>query len=173
MASQVHWIVAPTSLGPVLVAASEAGVCWLAFESDAARLHENFGGARLIERGEFVMRLLDSVVAAIEGPSGAMLDIPIDARGTPFQQSVWEALRAIPCGETRSYGDLAKGFGTPGAARAIGGANGANRIAVLIPCHRVIAADGTLGGYAWGLEVKRELLRREGVAVSHVQAVLF
>lgn len=172
MASQVHWMVAPTSLGPVLVAASEAGVCWLAFESGATRLRENFGGARLIERGEFVMRLLDSVVVAIEAPSGAMLDIPIDARGTPFQLRVWDALRAIPCGETRTYGDLAKDFGTPGAARAIGGANAANRIAVLIPCHRVIAADGALGGYAWGLEVKAELLSREGAAVSHAQPTL-
>jgi AraC family transcriptional regulator, regulatory protein of adaptative response / methylated-DNA-[protein]-cysteine methyltransferase len=169
---EVHWKVAPTSLGPVLAAASDVGVCSLLFGSDAAALRNRFRAARLVEGGEPIMRLLDRVVAAIEAPSDAMLDIPIDVRGTPFQLRVWEALRAIPCGETRSYGDLAREFGTPGAARAIGGANGANRIAVLIPCHRVIAADGTLGGYAWGLEVKRELLRREGAALSHAQPVL-
>jgi AraC family transcriptional regulator of adaptative response/methylated-DNA-[protein]-cysteine methyltransferase len=162
MSHEVHWKGSPTSLGPVLVAASAVGVCSLLFGSDAAALRERLPTARLVDGGAFVMGLLDSVVAAIEAPSDAMLDIPIDARGTHFQLRVWEAVRAIPCGQVRSYGDLAKEFGTPGAARAIGGANGANRIAVLIPCHRVIAADGSLGGYAWGLEVKAELLRREG-----------
>jgi AraC family transcriptional regulator, regulatory protein of adaptative response / methylated-DNA-[protein]-cysteine methyltransferase len=159
---EVHWIKRLTSLGPVLVAASDKGVCWLAFESDPARMQAHCGAATLAEGGEFIAALIDPVVAAIEAPSDAMREIPIDPRGTPFQQRVWDALRAIPCGQTRSYGDLAQAFGKPGAARAIGGANAANRIAVLIPCHRVIAADGSLGGYAWGLEVKRELLRREG-----------
>lgn len=162
MIGEVHWQQGATSLGPVLVGVSVRGVCWLSFESDPARLKAHFAQARLIEAGGLAARLFDQVVAAIEAPSDAMHDIPIDAPGTPFQQRVWEALRAIPCGQTRSYGDLARDFGTPGAARAIGGANAANRIAVLVPCHRVIAADGTLGGYAWGVEVKRELLRREG-----------
>jgi AraC family transcriptional regulator, regulatory protein of adaptative response / methylated-DNA-[protein]-cysteine methyltransferase len=82
--------------------------------------------------------------------------------GTPFQQRVWEELRRIPLGETRTYGALAAAVGNPGASRAVGGANGANNVAVLIPCHRVIATDGTLGGYAYGLTIKGELLRREG-----------
>jgi AraC family transcriptional regulator of adaptative response/methylated-DNA-[protein]-cysteine methyltransferase len=81
--------------------------------------------------------------------------------GTAFQQRVWEALRRIPPGQTRSYGELAAALGKPKAARAVGRASGANRVAVLIPCHRVIAADGTLGGYAYGLAIKAELLRRE------------
>jgi AraC family transcriptional regulator, regulatory protein of adaptative response / methylated-DNA-[protein]-cysteine methyltransferase len=162
MMQDVHWKLVTTSLGPVLVGAGMGGVCWLSFERGPERMQAHFGEARLVEDGAFVTAVIDHVMAAIETPSDAMGQIPIDSRGTPFQQRVWAALRAIPCGETRSYGDLAQAFGTPGAARAIGGANAANRIAVLIPCHRVIAADGTLGGYAWGLEVKRELLRREG-----------
>jgi AraC family transcriptional regulator of adaptative response/methylated-DNA-[protein]-cysteine methyltransferase len=138
-------------------------VCWLGFEADGARLAAQFAHSTRVEGGALVAGLADRVVAAIETPSDAMRDIPLDYAGTPFQRQVWEALRAIPCGETRSYGDLARAFGKPGASRAIGGANAANRIAVLIPCHRVIAADGTLGGYAWGLAVKAELLRREAV----------
>lgn len=161
MATEVHWARGATSLGPVLVGAGEQGVCWLAFERDPQQLKSQFRDARLIENGAFVTGLMDQVMAAIEVPSDAMHDIPLDAAGTPFQQQVWQALRAIPCGETRCYGDLAKAFGKPGASRAIGGANAANRVAVLIPCHRVIAADGTLGGYAWGLKIKAELLRRE------------
>ncbi|MCB2085551.1 MAG: methylated-DNA--[protein]-cysteine S-methyltransferase, partial [Sphingomonadaceae bacterium] len=82
-------------------------------------------------------------------------------RGTAFQQKCWEALRAIPPGETRSYGEQAAAIGNPKASRAVGSANGANNIAVLIPCHRVIAHDGGLGGYAYGTDIKAELLKRE------------
>ncbi len=164
MATQVHWAIIPTTLGPVVLGAGKAGVCWLSFEPDGTRLAAHFRASCLIEGGPQVAALADRVAAAIAMPSDAMRDIPLEVSGTPFQRKVWEALRAIPCGETRSYGDLATAFGKPGASRAIGGANAANRIAVLIPCHRVIAADGSLGGYAWGLEVKAELLRREGAA---------
>lgn len=159
---EVHWQLGATSFGPVLAAANARGICWLSFECEPARLIAHYADGRLVEGGALVAQLFDRVVAAVEVPSDAIQDIPIDAPGTPFQQRVWDALRVIPCGETRSYGDLARGFGTPGAARAIGRANAANRIAVLIPCHRVIAADGTLGGYAWGVQVKAELLKREG-----------
>ncbi|MEL7320190.1 MAG: methylated-DNA--[protein]-cysteine S-methyltransferase, partial [Pseudomonadota bacterium] len=88
--------------------------------------------------------------------------IPLDVKGTAFQQQVWKALRDIPSGETRSYGELAAALGNPKASRAVGSANGANNIAVLIPCHRVVQADGSIGGYAYGPDIKRELLRREG-----------
>lgn len=165
MTVEVHWMIATTGLGPVVLGASAVGVCWLSFGQDEGGMSAHFAGARLVKGGAWVTRLRDQVVAAIEAPSDAMRDIPVDPRGTPFQQQVWQALRAIPCGETRSYGDLAAAFGKPGASRAIGGANAANRIAVLIPCHRVIAADGSLGGYAWGLEIKAELLRREGAGL--------
>jgi AraC family transcriptional regulator, regulatory protein of adaptative response / methylated-DNA-[protein]-cysteine methyltransferase len=164
-ASAVHWAQVPTTLGPVVIAATEAGVGWLSFESDPRGLKAGSIGASLVEGGALVTALLNRVLAAIEAPDDAMFDIPVDPQGTPFQQAVWAELRRIPCGETRTYGDLAARLGKPGGSRAVGGANGANRIAVLIPCHRVIASDGTLGGYAWGLDVKRELLRRERAGV--------
>jgi len=172
MTRNVHWTIVATSLGPVVLGASAAGVCWLSFERDARGLAAHFVGTPLTQDGPFVSAIAGEVAAAIETLSPAMLAIPLDLAGTPFQQRVWSALRAIPCGETRSYGDLARAFGKPGASRAIGGANAANRIAVLIPCHRVIAADGTLGGYAWGLGIKAELLRREGALVAPPQPSL-
>lgn len=165
----VHWLATQTSLGPIVLGASNAGVCWLSFGHDTRALSAHFARSQLVEGGALAAALAEQVVAAIETPSPAMLAIPLDIGGTPFQQQVWDALRAIPCGETRSYGDLSAAFGKPGAARAIGGANAANRIAVLIPCHRVIAADGTLGGYAWGLAIKSELLRREGAVLAPSQ----
>ena len=92
-----------------------------------------------------------------------MPELPLDVQGTAFQQAVWQELRRIPPGETRSYAQIAAAVGKPDAVRATGSANGANNVAVLIPCHRVIRTDGTMGGYAYGLERKIELLRREGV----------
>lgn len=164
--AEVHWIVADTASGPALIAASQNGVCRLAFGESEADLRARFPAALLVQRGEFIMALLDRVVAAIKAPSQAMLAIPLDVAGTPFQQRVWEELRRIPTGETRTYGELAAALGNPGASRAVGGANGSNNVAVLIPCHRVIATDGTLGGYAYGLTIKAELLRREGALTT-------
>ena len=89
-------------------------------------------------------------------------ELPLDSRGTEFQQSVWAQLRQIPYGETASYGDLARRLGKPGAMRAVGSANGANPISIIVPCHRVIGADGSLGGFGGGLEIKRRLLEHEG-----------
>ncbi len=159
----VHWAVLPTSLGEMLVAATEKGVCCLAFGEGEAELRARFPRAELVAAGEDFRALFAAVVAAVEQPGPGSAAIPLDVKGTAFQQRVWEELRRIPHGETRSYGELAAALGNPKASRAVGGANGANNVAVLIPCHRVIAADGTLGGYAYGLEIKAELLRREGV----------
>ena len=114
----------------------------------------------MIEGGEEFEALLGAVLAAVEAPEAAAA-IPLDVRGTAFQEAVWQALRRIPPGETRSYAEIAAAAGHPGATRAAGSANGANPVAVLIPCHRVIRGDGTLGGYAWGLEIKRALLEGE------------
>jgi AraC family transcriptional regulator of adaptative response/methylated-DNA-[protein]-cysteine methyltransferase len=114
-----------------------------------------------VPAGEDFRELFAQVVAAVEQPGAGNAAIPLDLHGTAFQQRVWEALRRIPPGQTRSYGELAAALGKPKAARAVGRASGANNIAVLIPCHRVIAADGTLGGYAYGMAIKAELLRRE------------
>jgi AraC family transcriptional regulator of adaptative response/methylated-DNA-[protein]-cysteine methyltransferase len=158
----VHWAVLATSLGDMLVAATEKGVCCLAFGEGEAELRARFPRAELVAAGEDFRDLFAQVVAAVEQPGPGSAAIPLDVKGTAFQQRVWEELRRIPPGETRSYGELAAALGNPKASRAVGGANGANNVAVLIPCHRVIAADGTLGGYAYGLAIKAELLRREG-----------
>lgn len=156
----IHWTVVDTSLGAMLVAATETGVCCLSFDEGEDELRARFPKAELVEGGTEFRDLFARVTDAVERP-GTGTDIPIDVRGTAFQQRVWQALCDIPPGETRSYGELAAALGNPKASRAVGGANGANNIAVLIPCHRVIAADGGLGGYAYGTEIKAELLRRE------------
>ena len=156
----IRWAVVPTTLGPMLVAATAKGVCRLSFAEDGAALAVRFPKATLIKGGGDFAELLGQVVAAVESP-GPCNHIPIDVRGTAFQEAVWRALRTIPPGETRTYSDIAAAIGRPGAVRAAGSANGANHVAVLIPCHRVIRSDGKLGGYAWGLTIKRELLARE------------
>lgn len=156
----LHWAVVPTSVAPMLVAATDKGVCLLAFNEGEADLRRRFPAAELRAAGEAFRDLFAQVAAAVEQP-GTGSDIPLDVHGTAFQQRVWQALREIPPGETRSYGELAAMLGNPKASRAVGGANGANHVAVLIPCHRVIAADGGLGGYAYGTQIKSELLKRE------------
>jgi AraC family transcriptional regulator of adaptative response/methylated-DNA-[protein]-cysteine methyltransferase len=156
----IRWAVVPTSLGPMLVAATAKGVCRLSFAEDGAALAARFPRATLVEGGADFADLLGQVVAAVERP-GSGDHIPIDVRGTAFQEAVWRALRTIPPGETRSYSDIAAAVGHPAAVRATGSANGANPVAVLIPCHRVVRSDGSLGGYAYGLEIKRALLARE------------
>ncbi|WP_137678896.1 bifunctional transcriptional activator/DNA repair enzyme AdaA [Aurantiacibacter suaedae] len=156
----IRWAMAQTSLGPMLVAASEKGVCRLSFDEGEDELRARFPRAELRQGGADFAALLQQVVAAVETPSSKP-DIPLDVAGTAFQQRVWEQLRAIPPGETRSYGQIAAALGQPGASRAVGSANGANPVAVLVPCHRVVQASGALGGYAYGEAIKRELLRRE------------
>ena len=156
----IHYAVVETTLGAMLVAATDKGVCCLSFNEDRAGLERRFPRAELVEAADDFRALFEQVVEAVERP-GTGDSIPLDVRGTAFQQRVWAALRDIPPGETISYGALAARLGQPTASRAVGGANGANNIAVLIPCHRVIAHDGRLGGYAYGLEIKGELLRRE------------
>lgn len=156
----IHWAVLNTSLGAMLVAATARGVCRLSFGEGEAGLRRRFPHAELVAAGEPFCALFAEVVAAVERP-GTSAHIPLDVQGTAFQQRVWAALRTIPPGETRSYGALAAMVGSPKASRAVGSASGANSVAVLIPCHRVIAADGTLGGYAYGSAIKQELLRRE------------
>lgn len=161
----VHWSVIATTLGEMLVAATDKGVCCLSFNEGEEELRARFPKADLVEAGEEFRALFERVTEAVEEPQTATTaDIPLDVKGTAFQQKCWEALRQIPAGETRSYGEQAAMLGNPKASRAVGSANGANNIAVLIPCHRVIAADGGLGGYAYGTEIKAELLKRENSA---------
>lgn len=156
----INWAVVETTLGPMLVAASGKGVCRLSFNEGVEELARRFPNAALVEGGATFEALLQRVIGAVERP-GTGVDIPLDVRGTAFQQRVWQELRRIPPGETRSYSEIAAAAGRPTAVRAAGSANGANNVAVLIPCHRVVRADGSLGGYAYGLDIKRELLARE------------
>ena len=159
----IHWALVPTTLGAMLVAATDKGVCRLSFNEDPAALAGRFPNAELAQGSAAFETLLAEVVAAVEAPGDRdFAHIPIDVKGTAFQEAVWRELRRIPKGETRTYADIAAAVGKPAAVRAAGSANGANHVAVLIPCHRVIRSDGTLGGYAYGLTIKQELLAREG-----------
>jgi AraC family transcriptional regulator, regulatory protein of adaptative response / methylated-DNA-[protein]-cysteine methyltransferase len=157
----IRWTVIGTTLGPMLVAATGRGICRLSFDEDPAALNRRFPNAQVIPDDGAIAPLARAALAAVEKPS-TMADLPIDVRGTAFQEAVWRELRKIPPGETRSYADIAAAVGQPGAVRAVGTANGSNPVAVLVPCHRVIRSDGTLGGYAGGLDRKRKLLEAEG-----------
>ncbi|WP_324807033.1 methylated-DNA--[protein]-cysteine S-methyltransferase [Sphingomonas sp. LY29] len=154
-----------TPLGPMLVAATRTGICRLSFEEDETALRLRFPNATIAPADAEMASLISGVLTAVETPS-AMPDLPIDVRGTAFQEAVWRELRKIPVGETRSYADIAAAVGQPGAVRAVGTANGANPVAILVPCHRVIRSDGSLGGYAGGLDRKRKLLAGEGVRLN-------
>jgi AraC family transcriptional regulator, regulatory protein of adaptative response / methylated-DNA-[protein]-cysteine methyltransferase len=156
----IHWAVVPTSLGRMLVAATAKGVCRLSFNEGRETLEARFPKAELVEGGADFAGLLETVIAAVEAP-GDFGHIPLDVKGTAFQEAVWRELQRIPTGETRTYAELAAAVGKPKAVRAAGSANGANNVAVLIPCHRVIRTGGGLGGYAYGLEIKRKLLEKE------------
>lgn len=156
----IRWAVVNTSLGPMLVAATDKGVCRVSFNEGREALERRFPNADLAEGGADFAHLLEQVVAAVETP-GDYAHIPLDVKGTAFQEAVWQELRRIPAGETRTYAQVAAAVGRPKAVRAAGSANGANNVAVLIPCHRVIATGGGLGGYAYGLDIKRALLDRE------------
>jgi AraC family transcriptional regulator, regulatory protein of adaptative response / methylated-DNA-[protein]-cysteine methyltransferase len=159
----IRWTIATSALGPMLIAATSKGICRLTFETSADVLARIFPNATVVEDGGSMARLVQGALAAIERPSAAS-ELPIDVAGTAFQEKVWLELRKIPPGETRSYAQIAAAIGQPGAVRAVGSANGDNHVAVLIPCHRVIRSDGSLGGYAGGLERKRKLLDSERVS---------
>ncbi|AXK38680.1 bifunctional DNA-binding transcriptional regulator/O6-methylguanine-DNA methyltransferase Ada [Crenobacter cavernae] len=162
--TEIRFAVGECSLGAILVAQSERGVCAILIGDDpdelARDLQDRFPRADLIGGdGEFE-RLVARVVGFVEAPALG-LDLPLDVRGTAFQQRVWQALREIPAGETASYTDIANRIGAPKAARAVAGACAANALAVAIPCHRVVRNDGGLSGYRWGVERKRALLEKE------------
>jgi len=156
----IHWTVAETELGPLLIAATDRGICRLTFGEDEEALRRRFPMAELVHDPD--APLIRSALASVASPA-ASHDLPIDVEGTAFQLRVWGELRKIPAGETRSYADIAAAVGQAGAVRAVGTANGSNPVAVLVPCHRVIRSDGSLGGYAGGLDRKRRLLAAEGV----------
>ncbi|QDX26530.1 bifunctional DNA-binding transcriptional regulator/O6-methylguanine-DNA methyltransferase Ada [Sphingomonas suaedae] len=158
----IRWTVADTSLGPLLIAATDKGLCRVAFDEDSLALATRFPRAEIAQGGAALADLAARVVAEVEQP-GRHTDLPLDVRGTAFQEAVWQALRAIPPGETLSYTQLAIAAGHPGAVRAAGTACGANNVAILIPCHRAQRSDGTMGGYAYGVDRKKVLRAREGI----------
>lgn len=160
----VHFAIGQCSLGAILVARSAKGVCSIAFGDDpellAKDLQDRFPRAELVGDDPDFERLVAQVVGFVEAP-GIGFDLPLDVRGTAFQQRVWRALRDIPAGRTATYAEVATAIGEPKAVRAVAGACGANTLAVAIPCHRVVRTDGSLSGYRWGVERKRALLDRE------------
>jgi AraC family transcriptional regulator of adaptative response/methylated-DNA-[protein]-cysteine methyltransferase len=160
----IRFAVGETWLGSILVAASDKGVCAILLGDDPDELtrdlQDQFAHARLIGGDAEFERLVARVVGFVEAPSTG-LDLPLDIRGTAFQQRVWEALRQIPAGSTATYSEIAARIGRPRSVRAVARACAANTLAVAIPCHRVIRTDGSLSGYRWGVERKSDLLRRE------------
>jgi len=160
----IRFAVGECSLGSVAVAATERGVCAVLLGDDPEELvhdlERRFSKARLVGGDEEFESLVSKVVGLVEAPSLAV-DLPLDVRGTAFQQRVWRALRAVPPGTTTTYSKLARAIGSPRAVRAVARACADNPLAVAIPCHRVVRKDGALAGYRWGIERKRELLSRE------------
>ena len=163
----IRFAVGECSLGSILVAKSEKGVCAILIGDDpealVRNLQDRFPRAGLIGGDANFEKLVGRVVGFIEAP-GIGLDLPLDVRGTAFQQRVWAALREIPTGTTVTYADIAKAIGSPKAVRAVAQACASNSIAVAIPCHRVVKSDGALSGYRWGIERKRALIAREAKA---------
>jgi AraC family transcriptional regulator, regulatory protein of adaptative response / methylated-DNA-[protein]-cysteine methyltransferase len=163
----IHYTVVPVSLGLLLVAVTERGICGVSLgdtdESLVAALRAELPEAELVRTTDARDRLVDSVVAHVEGTTRGD-ELPLDVRATAFQWQVWRALQRIPEGATRTYQEIARELGQPSAARAVARACASNRVAVLIPCHRVVRGDGGLGGYRWGVARKAALLAREGAA---------
>jgi AraC family transcriptional regulator of adaptative response/methylated-DNA-[protein]-cysteine methyltransferase len=157
----IGWATAQTSLGTMLVAATGRGICRLSFDEGEAELRARFPNAAIEPGGAAMAELVARTVAAVEAPERPH-DLPLDVRGTAFQEAVWRELARIPPGESLSYAALAARAGRPRAVRAAGTACGSNQIAILIPCHRARRGDGSPGGYAYGLERKASLLKREG-----------
>jgi AraC family transcriptional regulator of adaptative response/methylated-DNA-[protein]-cysteine methyltransferase len=162
--ADIRFAIGECSLGSILVAKSEKGVCAILLGDDPETLvrdlQERFPRGNLIGGDRNFEQLVAQVVGFVEAPNVGF-ELPLDVRGTAFQQRVWQALRRIPAGSTMSYTDVAKAIGAPKAVRAVAQACGANAIAVAIPCHRVLRNDGALSGYRWGVERKRALLDRE------------
>lgn len=162
--ASIHFAVGACSLGSVLVAATDRGVCAILLGDDPEALvrdlQDRFPEAKFVVGDRGFERLVAKVVGLVEAPALG-LNLPLDVRGTAFQQRVWRALRHIPAGSTASYTDIARRIGAPKAARGVAQACAANPVALAIPCHRVVRSDGTLAGYRWGVDRKRALLERE------------
>lgn len=164
LTADIHYTISNSSFGLVQIAQTEAGVCSIILgdneQAMQLELEGRFPGKSLYKLDPVPEGLEAKIVAYIESPVGS-IDIPLDLGGTDFQREVWCALCAIPAGSTLSYTEVAQNIGRPKAVRAVAGACAGNKIAVLIPCHRVVRNDGSISGYRWGVERKRMLLERE------------
>jgi AraC family transcriptional regulator, regulatory protein of adaptative response / methylated-DNA-[protein]-cysteine methyltransferase len=162
---EIKFAIRTCSLGLALVAASDKGLCYLALGDDAEPLLKDlrarFSQAELVSGDADFETLVAEVVRLVEAPASGF-DFPLDIHGTAFQRRVWAALRAIPAGATASYAEIAQRIGEPKSARAVASAIAANKLAVMIPCHRVLHKDGSLSGFRWGVGRKRALLEPEG-----------
>lgn len=167
--TSISFAVAESSLGAIVVAATDKGVCAVLMGDDpdllVRDLQDRFPRADLKGGDAGFEKLVSKVVGLVESP-GTTFDLPLDVKGTVFQQRVWQALRQVPAGSTASYTEIANSIGLPRSVRAVAAACAANHIAVVIPCHRVVRSDGGLSGYRWGVERKRELLARESARAA-------
>lgn len=165
--AQIHFAIAESILGSLLVATSSKGVCAISLGNDPEtllrELQDRFPRADLVGGDQNFESIVATVVGFIETPA-LTLDLPLDIQGTVFQQKVWQALREIPYGTTVTYSELAKRIGAPNAVRAVASACAANTLAVVIPCHRVVRQDGSLSGYRWGIARKKALIEKEAAA---------
>ena len=165
----IRFAVARCSLGSILVAASDRGVCAIYLGDDpnllVKNLQDRFSKANIVKGDKEFDKLVAKVVDFVEAPKSG-LDLPLDVRGTAFQQRVWQALREIPIGRTSSYSEIATRIGAPKAVRAVARACASNGLAVAIPCHRVVRRNGKVSGYRWGVERKLALLEKEKIAAG-------
>jgi AraC family transcriptional regulator of adaptative response/methylated-DNA-[protein]-cysteine methyltransferase len=166
---KIEFSIGPSPVGKLLVAQSEKGLCAVQVRASEAALEqslrERFADAVVVRDERALAPLRKTVLAAISGRP-APRSLKLDIQGTDFQRAVWKELQRIPAGMTRSYADVARAIGKPKATRAVANACGANHIPILVPCHRVIAKDGAIGGYTGGVHIKRALLDAEGVELS-------
>jgi len=164
----IEWVEHPSPIGPINLAVHAGRLCALGFPEHWARkraaLERRCGRVEWLRRDD-AADMARRLAAYFAGDLQALRAVEIDLGGTPFQQRVWTALRRLPPGQTASYGELARAIGHATAVRAVGAANGANPVGIVVPCHRVIGADGSLTGYGGGIERKRWLLRHEGIDV--------
>ena len=162
--TKIFYTIVPCSLGYLLVATTDKGICAIKLGDNSEELvkilADQFNQATIIRDDKSHQDWIEQILNFIAGKE-SNLDLPIDIHGTAFQQQVWQALRNIPPGETRTYQEIAEDLGKPKATRAIGNACGANPIPLIIPCHRVVCSDGSLGGYHWGIGRKQKLIERE------------
>jgi AraC family transcriptional regulator of adaptative response/methylated-DNA-[protein]-cysteine methyltransferase len=169
--TSMEYAIVDSSLGRLLLARTERGLCAVLFGDDDGALitdlRTRFPSVALTRADDALLPVSDAVLAVVESSDGDIRpDVPLDLHGTPFQRLVWEALLCVPAGTTTTYSEIAERIGRPSSVRAVAQACGANALAVIVPCHRAVRRDGGVSGYRWGVDRKRRLLEREGAVQS-------